>query len=403
MDLVSLIIGLVIGAIVGVVIGKFALGSQVGNDDSGQLRGENAQLLQRIADKDAQIAGLEKKLGLDDAVKQQENQVLQMLTPVKDSLDKMQNRIERMETERTEQFGIATEAFRNVKSDTELLRNATEQLNRALTNTNKRGHWGEIQLERFVEAAGLSPYVDFETQKKLSGVDDDKRPDMVINLPDGKHIIIDAKVPLTEYLKACDRRADGNTQSDLFKAHAASVKLHIDALAKREYWSRIGSSADYVIMFLPSDAVLQEALSANPDLFDHALKSNVALVSPVSLFTTLKAVAYTWKAYEQTQEVKQVLKLGKEIHERIGVVVGHINKLGNSITQTVKNFNTFIGSFESRVLVSARRFPGFDASKLDVVDEIAEGPSQVVAAELENPDLPELTSESTMDSDDDSK
>lgn len=400
MELIYLLVGLVVGT----AVGWFVARSRSNNAESGVLRGENAQLIQRIADKDVQIAALEKKLGLDESLKEQENRVINMLTPVKDNLESMSARIERMERERTEQFGTATEAFRNVKTDTELLRAATEQLNRALTNTNKRGHWGEIQLERFVEAAGLSPYIDFEVQKKLSGVDDDKRPDMVINLPDGKHIIIDAKVPLTDYLRACDLRDQGQTGADLFKAHATAVKGHIDTLSKREYWARVGASADYVLLFMPSDAVLQEALTANPDLFDYALKNNVALVSPVSLFTTLKAVAYTWKAYEQTQEVKQVLKLGKEIHERIGVVVGHINKLGNSLTTTVKNFNAFIGSFESRVLVSARRFPGFDASKLDVVDEIAEGPSQVVAVELDGVDLPELSEKSTMDTDgDDSK
>lgn len=401
MELVYLLVGLIAGA----ALGWFVAKSRTNNSESGELRGENAQLLQRIADKDAQIVALEKKLGIDADLKEQENRVITLLTPVKDSLETMQSRIERMERERTEQFGTATEAFRNVKTDTELLRSATEQLNRALTNTNKRGHWGEIQLERFVEAAGLSPYIDFEVQKKLSGIDDDKRPDMVINLPDGKHIIIDAKVPLTDYLKACDLRDQGQNGADLFKAHASAVKGHIDALSKREYWARVGASADYVLLFMPSDAVLQEALTANPDLFDYALKNNVALVSPVSLFTTLKAVAYTWKAYEQTQEVKQVLKLGKEIHERIGVVVGHINKLGNSLTTTVKNFNAFIGSFESRVLVSARRFPGFDASKLEITDEIAEGPSQVVAVELDGSDLAELPPASTMDTngDDDSK
>lgn len=392
--IVFLALGLVVGAVIGLLIGKFVLGR---TSDSGELRGENAQLRERIADKDLLIASLEKKLGLDDSVRQQENQILQMLTPVKDSLDTMRARLERMENERTEQFGIATEAFRTVKSDTELLRAATEQLNRALTGTNKRGHWGEIQLERFVEAAGLSRYLDFTTQRTLKGEDDSKRPDMVINLPDGKHIIIDAKVPISEYLAACDRRDRGEKKADLFAGHAAAVKFHIDELAKREYWNKVNSSADYVLLFMPSDAFLHEALMAKTDLFDYALSKNVALVSPVSLFTTLKSVAYTWKAYEQTEDVTKVLKLGTLMYERIGVVVGHINEMGKALGGAVKNFNNLVGSVESRLLVSARQFPGFDPSKLTAVSEITEGPSQVVAGELDHVDLPELTAESTMD------
>ena len=401
MEFIYLVIGLAAGAAIGWLVAK--LRSPKVSDDAGvstdTLNESIRQLEIRLLERDRQIETLEKKLGLDENVKAAENQVLQVLNPVKDNLAKMEQRILEMEKERTTQFSTAKQAFETVKGDTELLRQATEQLNRALTNTNTRGHWGEIQLERFAEAAGLERFIDYDLQKKLAGPDDDKRPDMVINLPDNKHIIIDAKVPLTEYRRACDLRDGGQTGADLFKAHATVVKGHIDALAKREYWSRVDSSADYVLLFMPSDAVLQEALLANPDLFDYALKQNVALVSPVSLFTTLKAVAYTWKAYEQTQEVKQVLKIGKEIHERIGVVVGHLNKLGNSITSTVKNFNAFVSSFETRVLVSARRFPGLDASKLDTINEIAEGPSQIVAGELEDVDLGELTAESTMDSD----
>lgn len=401
MEIVYLLIGLLAGAAIGWLIAKNMAPKSLGGASTETLNESIRQLEIRIAERDRQLEAYEKKLGLDEENKDAENQVLQVLKPVRDNLAKMEQRIIEMEKERSTQFSTARQAFETVKGDTELLRQATEQLNRALTNTNTRGHWGEIQLERFAQAAGLERFIDYDLQKKLAGPDDDGRPDMVINLPDNKHIIIDSKVPLTEYRRACDLRDAGQTGADLFKGHATVVKGHIDSLSKREYWARVDSSADYVLLFMPSDAVLQEALLANPDLFDYALSKNIALVSPVSLFTTLKAVAYTWKAYEQTQEVKQVLKIGQEIHARIGVVVGHLNKLGNSITSTVKNFNNFVSSFETRVLVSARRFPGLDASKLEAVAEIAEGPSQIVAGELEDIDLAELSSESTMDTDGD--
>ncbi|MEY5017584.1 MAG: recombination protein RmuC [Actinomycetota bacterium] len=419
-----LAVGIVIGAALGaagvwVALSRRANAAPDSTIAAATLAAENEQLTIRLAEKDATIAEITRrdsdKQSQAEAALAEENRVLQMLAPVKQALTEMKNKVEEVERERTKEFTTVGQIFADLRAQTTELQHTTQGLKNSLGNANIRGAWGEIQLERVVEAAGLLHHVDFTTQTHTQDSDGTFRPDMVITLPDNKTIVIDSKVPLTAYLEAMKANETGGDVRGHLKNHAKSMREHVKVLSDRKYWERLNSSADYVIMFVPSDAMLSEALEADTTLFDYALNQKVALVSPVSLFTTLKAVGYIWKQQQQSREVVKIVELGQELYKRLGTAADSAAKVGRGLATAVQAFNDFAGSFETRLLVHAKKFPGIDidavASIASVDKEVRDlnltkfpepaaiAPSEADVLDEIQIDFEEPATESTMDSD----
>lgn len=319
-----------------------------------------------------------------------EQAVLRALAPVHETLQSMQAKVDDLERDRHAQFGTLAEQLRQAHQSGEALRATTESLASALRSGSTRGVWGETQLRRVVEAAGLTRYIDFDTQTSITSDAGAGRPDMVIRLPGDKAIAVDAKVPLDAYLEASAipltaLGAEGARRKALLEKHVKAVRAHIDALARKTYWAGLSSSPEFVVCFVPSESLLAAALEEDPSLLDYAFGKRVALASPVNLWAVLKTVAYTWTQQDVSQEARALFELGNELYERLGTLAGHADDLRRAIERTVDSYNRFAGSLESRVLVTARRFPGIDQTKLDALAAptvVEKSPRRLIAPEL---------------------
>ncbi|WP_314507223.1 DNA recombination protein RmuC [uncultured Microbacterium sp.] len=319
-----------------------------------------------------------------------EQTVLRALAPVHETLQSMQSKVDDLERDRHAQFGTLAEQLRQAQQSGEALRATTESLASALRSGSVRGVWGETQLRRVVEAAGLTRYIDFDTQTSIQSDAGAGRPDMVIRLPGDKAIAVDAKAPLDAYLEASAipltaTGEEGARRRALLQKHVKAVRAHIDALARKTYWAGLASSPEFVVCFVPSESLLAAALEEDPALLDYAFGRRVALASPVNLWAVLKTVAYTWTQQDVSQEARALFDLGNELYDRLGTLAGHADDLRRALERTVDSYNRFAGSLESRVLVTARRFPGIDQTKLDALASppvIARAPRRLTAPEM---------------------
>ena len=318
-----------------------------------------------------------------------ENKILQALAPVSERLTEMQRTVSELEKQRSEQHGQISQQLRAALDSDELLRGTAEQLASALRSNSVRGVWGEVQLRRVVEAAGLIERVDFDVQSQISSDAGIGKPDMVIHLPGGKNIAVDAKVPFTSYLEASKipftaTGEEAARRDALLKQHVTAVRSHIDALGKKSYWDGLAASPELVICFIPSEALISTAIEADPSLMDYAFSKKVALASPVTLWSVLKTVAFSWQQDVLTEDAAKLFDVGKELLGRLGAMAKHIDTLGRSITSTVKGYNAFVGSLESRVFPSARKLTelGNAADFPDELEGIESMPRELSAPEL---------------------
>jgi DNA recombination protein RmuC len=318
-----------------------------------------------------------------------ENKILQALAPVSERLTDMQRTVSELEKQRNEQHGQISQQLRAALESDELLRGTAEQLASALRSNSVRGVWGEVQLRRVVEAAGLIERVDFDVQSQISSDAGIGKPDMVIHLPGGKNIAVDAKVPFTAYLEASKipftaTGEEAARRESLLKQHVTAVRSHIDALGKKSYWDGLAASPELVICFIPSEALISTAIEADPALMDYAFSKKVALASPVTLWSVLKTVAFSWQQDVLTEDAAKLFAVGKELLGRLGAMAKHIDTLGRSITSTVKGYNAFVGSLESRVFPSARKLTelGNAADFPDELEGIESMPRELSAPEL---------------------
>lgn len=291
-------------------------------------------------------------------------QVLKTLAPVAQQLEAMQEKVADMEKQRSQQHGQLAEQILHTKASVEESRKAAEALAAALSNNAVRGTWGETQLKILVETAGLLPRVDFDTQHSINAESGARRPDMVINLPGSKQMAIDAKVPFSSYWAAQRTDLDPAERRRLLGEHAKKVRGHVDELASKCYWSGLTASPEFTIAFIPNDQLLAAALDTDASLMEHAFKQGVILATPTNLWGLLKTVAYTWKQDVLTEDAKVLFDLGRELYSRIVKLAEHAEKLRRSLEATVKSYNAFAGSLESRVLVTARKLDQFDESTL---------------------------------------
>ena len=318
-----------------------------------------------------------------------ENKILQALAPVSERLTDMQRTVAELEKQRNEQHGQISQQLRAALESDELLRGTAEQLASALRSNSVRGVWGEVQLRRVVEAAGLIERVDFDVQSQISSDAGVGKPDMVIHLPGSKNIAVDAKVPFTAYLEASQipftaTGEEAARRESLLKQHVTAVRSHIDALGKKSYWDGLAASPELVICFIPSEALISSAIEADPALMDYAFSKKVALASPVTLWSVLKTVAFSWQQDVLTEDAAKLFDVGKELLGRLGGMAKHIETLGRSITSTVKGYNAFVGSLESRVFPSARKLTelGNAADFPDELEGIESMPRELSAPEL---------------------
>ncbi len=390
MELIYLSLGLLIGAVLGALVAALRFRS----------KGSDSSLAIQLASAEATVTGLNAALLRAEEDRKQretrereESRLIAELAPVKDRLEQMQISVKALEKERTEQFGTIQEQLKNAIASDDQLRKTTQALSQALSSNSIRGVWGETQLRKLVELAGLIKHADFNEQATFSTDSGSGRADLIINLPGGKSLAIDSKVPFNSYQEASaiSELAEGDDarrRAELITAHVKAMKVHIDALSGKEYWTGLNASPDFVIAFVPSESLLSAALDADPALLEYAFKKNVALASPVSLFSVLKTINYIWRQNADEGSVRTMIKLGKELYERIGKIAEHAEKLGRSITSTVKDYNVFISSLESRVLVTARKLNDLDENQLGT-DEIISpaplesAPDSITASELQ--------------------
>ena len=349
MDLVLiLVLGLVVGLAVGMYLGRSAGVARLAGQDVA------VEMLER------QVAQLETQLTTSRRDEQGEAQVLQTLAPVRESLLAMQQTVVDLERQRHTQHGQLAEQLLHTRTTAEQSRVAAESLASAMRNNVTRGVWGETQLRRLVESAGLLNRVDFSLQTTVTAETGRRRPDMVLHLPGGKAVAVDAKVPVAAYLEA--HAADEGSREVLLDRHAAQVRAHVDALAAKQYWTGLDVSPEFTIAFIPSEPVLAAALERDPSLLEHAFAQRIAVASPVSLWAVLKTVAFTWQQDALTDDAKVLFDLGKELYGRLGTMADHVEKLRRSLASTVDSYNKFASSLETRVLVTARKLDALDDS-----------------------------------------
>ena len=386
-----IVVTLLIGSGAGFLIGMLWQKSRTPATDS-SLAAKLAGLEATERELRAQLAKSEQTISTQAQQTDKENKILVQLEPVKQQLLQMQDVVQRLEKERTEQFSSISEQLRASMETDENLRKQTQQLSQALSSNSLRGVWGETQLRKLVELAGLIKHADFAEQATIKTDNGTGRADMVINLPGGKSLAIDSKVPFNSYQEASiiSELAGGeeaNRRAILIKEHVAAVRKHIDDLGTKAYWSGLDSSPDFVICFVPSESLLSAALDADPSLMEYAFKKNVALSSPVSLFSVLKTINYIWRQNADESQVRAMIKLGKELYERVGKIAALAQDLGNKLTSTVKSYNAFVSSLESRMLVTARKLNDLDENELGI-DTIVEpkqlddAPSALTSKEL---------------------
>ena len=378
-----LVVGVVLGAVVG-GLGVFLIRSRgaqsgAGDDSTVQLTADLAAIAAQLAATQAELAAAEatarERARQTETLEQRNRELLEQqerdakivaeLTPIKEVLNQMTRKVNDMENQQREQHGLITQQLTDSRKAGDELRLTTESLASALRSNNVKGQWGEAQLRRIVEVAGLLEYVDFSVQETASSDDGNIRPDMVIRLPGGRTIVVDAKVPFTAYLEAAQIPSnaageEGAKRERLMKDHVRALRTHIDTLGRKAYWESFGGNSEFVVAFVPSESLLSVALELDPTLLEYAFSKKVALASPVNLWAVLKTVAYAWRQEIATEQVTEIIKLGQELYKRVGVVAGHAESLRSSLEKTVKSYNDFASSLERNMLTSARKFPGLD-------------------------------------------
>ncbi|MBA3848569.1 MAG: DNA recombination protein RmuC [Opitutus sp.] len=303
-----------------------------------------------------------------------------LVKPIKESLDKVDTKIVALEKARQEAYGSLSEQLKGLASTSATLQTETTKLSRSLRSTSTAGRWGEVQLQRVVELAGMVENVDF-IQQTAAG---DIRPDMIVRLPGGKSIAVDAKAPMQAYLEALEA-ADENLRKAKFTEHARAVRGHIDALGAKAYWKSIQPAPEFVVLFIPGEAFYSAALRSEPDLFERGTSVGVILASPATLIALLKAAAYGWKQEALSKNADEIRRLGVELHERIATVADNLDALGQRLTQAVTAYNSTVSSVEGRVLVTGRKLEKLGSGSERKISEprlVDETPKALTAPEL---------------------
>ena len=320
-----------------------------------------------------------------EAARDQHSALAQLLTPLQEAIHRYERRVVEVENDRVDSYAELRTELRQMQSVSTALATSTGQLLAALRAPQVRGRWGEHQLRRIVEAAGMLEHCDFTEQVSATTDDGGVRPDLLVRLAGGRHVVVDAKAPFDAYLTAMEARDERSRDAQL-DLHAKHLRGHVDALAAKAYWTAFESTPEFVVLFVPADTFLDAALQRDPTLLEHAFSRNVVLATPATLVALLRTVAYAWRQEALTRNAVQIHTLGRELYARLSTMGVHLTKLGASLSGAVGAYNRAVGSLEARVLVSARKF-----AELGISDDPLDPPEQVeiTPRQLQSPELVE--------------
>ena len=366
MLLLGLVLGLGLGAVVTWLVTRERLrrveeSRRAGSETTGQLL--------RLADERH-----ERDVARRDAAEEEREAELQRtLAPITATLTQLERSLSRSEAARTDAEGALREHLAQLAQRARSLESGTSALTAALRAPTARGRWGEVQLRSIVEAAGMLEHVDFSEQHSGRRADGEKaqRPDLVVHLSGDRQVVVDAKAPMDAYLDATEE-TDPQRAAARRAAHAKAMRHHVGVLSAKGYWKSLGDTPEFTVMFVPSDGVVAAALETDPGLLEHAFSKDVVISSPATLMALLRTVAHTWRTDALNRDARQVLEAGRELHHRLGTMTGHLAKVGRSLDSSVAAFNEAVGSLQSRVLVTARRFEdlGLTATQLEDVEQL---------------------------------
>lgn len=385
MDFPSIALGLVLGF----AVAWWARGTGVSRQVEHTVTALSATALQdnrrAVVELAEQVLKRERE-GVEGELARRQQAIDASVKPVRDALEKLDGKLGSLERARVGAFSSLEQQLRTLTKTEEELRSETALLVRALRSPGSRGRWGEMHLRRVVELAGLQRRCDFVEQHSVDGDGGRIRPDMVIQLAGGRSVVVDAKVPLDAYLAALE--ADGeDARGAQLRQHAAHVRGHVRTLGQKAYWDQFDDAPEFVLLFLPGDHFLNAALEHDPELREDAIRQRVHIVSPTTLVPLLQVVAHGWREHALADNAQSISALGAELHKRISDLAGHWAKLGRNLGNAVDAYNGAVGSLESRVLVTARRFRDLEAAHV-TSGEIAtpvpvdSAPRQLQASEM---------------------
>lgn len=316
---------------------------------------------------------------------QKEKAIENMVKPIKEALDKTEQQIRNIEKDRKEAYGTLNAHLENMAKMQESLQGETRNLVQALRRPEVRGQWGEMTLKRLAELAGMVEYCDFYEQENVQTENGRLRPDMIIRMPDKREIVVDVKTPLDAYLNAIEATDDATRKQELTR-HARNVKKRINELADKSYWKQFANAPEFVVLFIPGEQFLGAALDEDRSLLEDALSKQVILATPTSFVALLRAVAYGWRQEQLADNAEHIKQTGEQLYQRLMTYTEHLNKLGKSLESSVKHYNNSVGSFDTRILPSARKFKemGISAGKeVEQPQKIETAPRQPDALQFE--------------------
>ncbi len=327
---------------------------------------KNNDAFLRLARSELEKASAASQVDLD----KREQAIQTLVAPIREQLSKYDSKLAELESERVRTSQSLSDTLERVVTTSDSLRVETQRLVQSLRSPSVRGRWGEVQLKRTVEVAGMLEYCDFTTQESVDTENGRLRPDMTIRLPNEKVIIVDAKTPLVAYLDS-NELPDGEPRRTLLLSHARHIRAHVEALGKKAYWDQFGDrSPEFVVLFLPGEVFFSAALEADPTLIEETVAQRVIIATPTTLIALLKAVAYGWRQERVTRNAFEISQLGKELYERLATLGSHFGAMGKSLESAVNAHNRAVGSFDSRVMVAARKFGELGVPEPDALEEV---------------------------------
>ncbi len=363
--------------------------------------GKNSEQFLTIADTKFKAAEQAATQATTSEMEKRHQAIGELVAPLSEQLKKYEEVLHKIEQDRVgayskiyEQVQTIQESIRQSNESQENLRKETRNLVTALRQPSTRGRWGEQQLRRVVEMAGMVEHCDFDQQVTVEGSEGKLRPDVIVHLPGGKNIVVDAKVPLDALLYAMEAEDDDSRRGHL-KDHVRQLRSHVDQLAAKAYWEQFNNSPDFVVAFIPGDSLLAAAFEQDPEIFEYAINKSVLLATPTTLIALLKAVAFGWQQESLAEGAREVRQIGREMYKRLITFASHMLRTGKSLSSAVDAYNKAVGSLERSVLPQARRFEELGVinqsdNSLDELDQIDVSARRLQVPEIAEIEVPEI-------------